>query len=114
MQTLEKPSRAGSFWGPQSETRSEVGPKLGKEEVKAAATPSLPLGLGRPQPFPQNSIRQGSLRRGAALSAVLTPGPHRSSALRPSRCPPLLSSPQDRHFMVSPGPTGMDNGDGFP
>lgn len=88
MQTLEKPSRSGSFWGPQSETGSEVKPKLGKEEVKAAATPSLLLGLGSPQPFPQKSIRRGSHQRGAALSAVLTPGPHHSS-LRPRPSSPL-------------------------
>lgn len=92
MQTIEKPSRAGSFWGPQSETGCEVKPKLGKEEVKAAATPSLPLGLGSPQPFPQKSIRLGGHQRGAALSAVLTPGPPGAAACAraPARpCSPL-------------------------
>lgn len=47
---------------PNQKTGKEVRPRLGREEVKAEATPSLPLGLWFPRPLLQKSMRADSWR----------------------------------------------------
>lgn len=115
--------------------QGEIRQRLGKEEVKEGAIPqptphqAFPRVLGSSALFSKNQSGRGA---GAArarpawarpLSAVLTPRPSRPGAAavrgadssvplaRPGSRP---CSPRDGHFMVSPSPGGMDNGDGLP